>query len=108
MVIADDPHMRFKGLASYETLFEVKPLAPTARKKTDKGEETAIERTRRLLYVICTRAEERLALVLYSEAPDKIRHFLLPKGWMSENEVVIAAPGGTSLVGRGSLRKNTG
>lgn len=95
MVIADDAHTRFKGRASYETLFEVKPLSRTAQKKADEGEETTIEKTRRLLYVTCTRAEESLALVLYSEAPDKIHKFLISKGWMSEDEVVMAAPGGT-------------
>jgi len=95
MVIADDVHTRFKGLASYETLFGVKPLGPTAQKKADNGEETTIERTRRLLYVTCTRAEESLALVLYSEAPDTIRRFLISNQWMAEDEVVIAAADGT-------------
>ncbi len=95
MVIADDDRTRFKGLASYETLFGVKPLSPDAQKKADKGEETAIERTRRLLYVTCTRAEESLALVLYSEAPDTIRRFLLSNKWMVEDEVVMAAANGT-------------
>lgn len=95
MVIADDAHTRFKGLASYETLFGVKPLGPAAQKKADNGEETTIERTRRLLYVTCTRAEESLALVLYSEAPDTIRRFLISNGWMAEDEIVIAATDGT-------------
>jgi len=95
MVIADDVHTRFKGLASYETLFGVKPLGPTAQKKADNGEETTIERTRRLLYVTCTRAEESLALVLYSEAPDTIRRFLISNQWMAEEEVVMAAADGT-------------
>lgn len=95
MVIADDAHTRFKGLASYETLFGVKPLGPTAQKKADNGEETTIERTRRLLYVTCTRAEESLALVLYSEAPDTIRSFLISKKWMAEDEIVMAATDGT-------------
>ena len=95
MVIADDVHTRFKGLASYETLFGVKPLGPDAQKKADKGEETTIERTRRLLYVTCTRAEESLALVLYSEAPDAIRGFLISNRWMAENEIVMAATDGS-------------
>lgn len=95
MVIADDVHTRFKGLASYETLFEVKPLGPDAQKKADKGEETTIERTRRLLYVTCTRAEESLALVLYSEAPDEIRRFLISKKWVAEEEFVMAATHGS-------------
>jgi DNA helicase-2/ATP-dependent DNA helicase PcrA len=95
MVIADDAHTRFKGLASYETLFGVKPLGPDAQKKADKGDETTIERTRRLLYVTCTRAEESLALVLYSAAPDTVRRFLISSGWMAEDEVVMAAADGT-------------
>ena len=98
MVIADDAHTRFKGLASYETLFGVKPLGPDAQKKADKGDETTIERTRRLLYVTCTRAEESLALVLYSEAPDTIRRFLISNQWMAEDEVVMAALDGTYRV----------
>ena len=95
MVIADDAHTRFKGLASYETLFDVRQLSPASQKKADQGEETTIERARRLLYVTCTRAEESLALVLYSEAPDTIRSFLISKGWMSKEEIVMAAAGGT-------------
>lgn len=95
MVIADDAHTRFKGLASYETLFDVKRLSPASQKKAEQGEETTIERTRRLLYVTCTRAEESLALVLYSEAPDTIRSFLISKGWVAEEEVVLAAADGT-------------
>ena len=95
MVIADDAHTRFKGLASYETLFDVKRLSPASQKRADQGEETTIERTRRLLYVTCTRAEESLALVLYSEAPDTIRRFLISNGWMAEDEIVMAATDGT-------------
>jgi DNA helicase II / ATP-dependent DNA helicase PcrA len=90
MVIADDAHTRFKGLASYETLFSVKPLSDASQKKASMGEETTIERTRRLLYVTCTRAEESLTLVLYSEAPDTIRTFLISNGWMAEDEIVMA------------------
>jgi DNA helicase-2/ATP-dependent DNA helicase PcrA len=95
MVIADDVHARFKGLASYETLFGVKPLSDDSLKKASKGEETTIERTRRLLYVTCTRAEESLAIVLYSEAPDTIRRFLISNGWMADAEIVMAATDGT-------------
>lgn len=91
LVIADDAHTRFKGLASYETLFGVKPLSSDSQKKASKGEETTIERTRRLLYVTCTRAEESLALVLYSEAPETICRFMISNGWMAENEIVMAA-----------------
>ncbi|SMC81059.1 UvrD-helicase domain-containing protein [Primorskyibacter flagellatus] len=93
MVIADDARTRFKGLASYETLFDVKPLSAASRKKADQGEETTIERTRRLLYVTCTRAEDSLALVLYSESPDTIQEFLISKGWMAEDEVVMVEAG---------------
>ena len=37
MVIADDAHTRFKGLASYETLFDVKRLSPSLSEKGGSG-----------------------------------------------------------------------
>jgi hypothetical protein len=43
----------------------------------------------------CTRAEENLALVLFSEAPEVIRKFMISNGWMAEDEIVVAATDGT-------------
>jgi len=88
MVIADDASMRFKAAASYEKLFGAKPLSSTDKKNASEGKETSVDRTRRLLYVTCTRAEEGLALVVYSDAPDAIAKALEGKGWFSAEELV--------------------
>lgn len=54
-----------------------------------EGKETTFERTRRLLYVTCTRAEESLALVVYSENPQAGSDYIVDKEWVSLDEVVL-------------------
>ena len=88
MVIADDANQRFKGSVDYEKLFNGKPPSKTDRDNEAAGRETVYDRTRRLLYVTCTRAEEGLALVIYSDKPDVIKKTLLDKNWFMENEIV--------------------
>lgn len=88
MVIADDTSMRFKGAASYERLLGAKPLGDTDKKNIKEGKDTSLDRTRRLLYVTCTRAEDSLAVVAYSDDPDAISAFLRDKGWFSDKEVI--------------------
>ena len=87
MVVADDANARFKGTAAYEKLLGAKPKSKTDEKNEAEGKETAFERTRRLLYVTCTRAEESLALVVYSDNPAAIEQFLIGKGWFSSDEI---------------------
>lgn len=88
MVIADDASMRFKGSASYEKLLGAKALSSTDIKNFDDGKETSLDRTRRLLYVTCTRAEESLALIVYSDNPQAISSQIKSTGWFSEEEVI--------------------
>lgn len=52
------------------------------------GKDTGIERTKRLIYVTCSRAEESLALVAYTENPQTVRAQLLRDGWFDESEMV--------------------
>jgi len=91
LVIADDDDLRFKGTAAYEKLFGAKPATKTDKENEAAGKETSIDRTRRLLYVTCTRAEESLALVIYSDAPDAIKRTFMDKNWFSEGEIVELA-----------------
>jgi UvrD-like helicase C-terminal domain len=56
----------------YEKLFGAKPLSDQDRKNAAEGAETGIDRTRRLLYVTCTRAKKSQALVAYSESPTRL------------------------------------
>lgn len=88
MVIADDEDMRFKPAAAYEKLFGAKPASKSDKDNEAAGKETSFDRTRRLLYVTCTRAEESLALVIYSDHPKSIKQTLKDKGWFSEDEIL--------------------
>jgi hypothetical protein len=49
-------------------------------------EETTIDRTRRLIYVTCSRAENGLALVIYTH-PQLARKFFVEKGWFAADEI---------------------
>ena len=46
-----------------------------------------IENTRRLFYVVCSRAEESLALILYCENPEEIKKKIIDSKWFTEDEV---------------------
>jgi DNA helicase II / ATP-dependent DNA helicase PcrA len=74
---------------SYEKLLGTQ--APTAQdiKNENEGKDSSLSRTRRLLYVTCSRAEESLALVVYSPHPVGIRDWVIKAGWFEANEVVL-------------------
>lgn len=86
LVILDDSEAR-GFLFSYDKLFETKPLSDADRKHLAEGTEGGIMRTRRLLYVICTRAKKSLALVAYTESPDSLVASALRNGWFEANEI---------------------
>lgn len=87
MVILDDEEAR-GFLFSYEKLFGAKELSETDVKNKREGKETSIERTRRLFYVTCSRAEEGLAIVAYTKEPEKVKSYVLSEGWFEKNEVI--------------------
>jgi DNA helicase-2/ATP-dependent DNA helicase PcrA len=53
------------------------------------GKDTGIDRTRRLFYVTCSRAENSLAIVAYSSHPDKVRDHVVRESWFEDSEVEI-------------------
>lgn len=70
LVVLDDAestHVQF----SYEKYLGLKPPSETDQKRIDAGEETTVDRTRRLFYVSCTRALKDLAVVLFIEDPEQ-------------------------------------
>jgi DNA helicase-2/ATP-dependent DNA helicase PcrA len=86
MVIIDDSEA--KGfLFSYEKLFGTKPLTDNDRQRAAEGEDTANDRTRRLLYVTCTRARKSLALVAYVDQRKALAQSVLERGWFRADEV---------------------
>lgn len=70
LVVLDDAestHFQF----SYEKYLGLKALSDTDRKHIEAGEETTVDRTRRLFYVSCTRALKDLAVVLFTADPEQ-------------------------------------
>jgi DNA helicase II / ATP-dependent DNA helicase PcrA len=87
VVISDDEARGF--LFSYEKLFGAKDKSKTDHENEATGKETTIDRTRRLFYVICSRAEESLAIVYYSSAPALVKRAVVERGWFKDEEVEL-------------------
>jgi DNA helicase-2/ATP-dependent DNA helicase PcrA len=91
MAILDDD---FKGfLFDYEKLFGVKTLTKKDIENESVGKDSAVSRTRRLFYVICSRAEKSLAVVAYSKDPLLVKQRAIEAEWFSENEIVLLDSG---------------
>ncbi len=85
-VVMDD--MEARGfLFNFDKFLGATPKSKTDIEHEAKGEETTIDRTRRLFYVSCSRAEKSLALIAYSPQPQLVRKFLLENNWLESNEI---------------------
>ena len=90
MVIIDDTEAR-GFMFKYDKLFGVAPLTATDIKNEQEGNDTAQLRARRLFYVTCSRAEESLAIVAYSEDPEAVYDTALSEGWFTKEEIQIGS-----------------
>lgn len=90
MVIVSDEEAR-GFMFAYDKLFGAKDKSETDLKNEVAGKETSIDRTRRLFYVTCSRAEESLAVVYYAEMVEAARAVMMRQGWFSEDEIEIVA-----------------
>ncbi|MBF0620536.1 MAG: ATP-dependent helicase [Magnetococcales bacterium] len=88
MAIIDDLEER-GFMFDYEKLFGVKELSETDKKNELEGKDTSVNRTRRLFYVICSRAEKSLAVVCYTESPSAVKNLVTEKGWFDPKEIVM-------------------
>lgn len=86
MVVMDD-ELAGGNQISYDKIFGGTQLSQRDRDNLSKGKETTIDRTLRLLYVTCSRAEESLALVLWSSDPDAAIARINASGWFNSEEV---------------------
>ena len=86
MVIIDDAEAR-GFMFGYNKLFGVEGASPADIKNLESGKETGNDRTRRLLYVTCSRAEKSLALVMYTDNPRAAKEHVLSEGWFTESEI---------------------
>lgn len=80
MVIMDDKEAR-GFMFKYENLFGGKGVG-----------DPSVEGVRRLFYVTCSRARQSLALVAYTESPERVRKFVLDEGWFVADEIVMGMP----------------
>jgi DNA helicase-2/ATP-dependent DNA helicase PcrA len=87
MVILDDNEAR-GFMFSYDKLFGAKSPSSADQKNAHEGRETSIDRTRRLFYVTCSRAQSSLAVVVYTKEMDKIRDHLHIMQWYDDDEIV--------------------
>lgn len=87
MVILDDNEAR-GFMFSYDKLLGAKTPSTTDEKNIQEGKETSIERTRRLFYVTCSRAQESLAVVVYTQEAAKVASYVADIGWFEDDEIV--------------------
>ncbi len=87
VVVSDEEARGFTF--SYEKLFGAKAKSASDIRNEESGDETTIDRTRRLFYVTCSRAMESLAIVAYSEKPDAVRNSVVGEGWFTAEEVEV-------------------
>jgi DNA helicase II / ATP-dependent DNA helicase PcrA len=85
-VIMDDSKAR-GFMFSYERLFGAKADSATQ----SPGQESSIDRTRRLFYVTCSRAENSLALVAYTSKLEGVRNHVIEEGWFTPEEIIVMA-----------------
>lgn len=80
MVIMDDKEAR-GFMFKYENLFGGKGVG-----------DPSVEGVRRLFYVTCSRARQSLALVAYTESPERVRKFVTDEGWFVAGEITMGLP----------------
>lgn len=86
MVVMDDEDAG-GFLFAYDKLFGGTPLSDRDRENVAAGKETTIDRTLRLLYVTCSRAQESLALVLWARDPQAALRAISESGWFEPGEI---------------------
>ncbi|MGB6229115.1 MAG: UvrD-helicase domain-containing protein [Litorimonas sp.] len=87
MAITDDAETR-GFMFKYAKVFGDAELTETDQKNLQDGKDNAVHRALRLLYVICSRAEQSLALVIYTEDVATVAQQLEQKGWFNSQEIV--------------------
>lgn len=85
MVVMDDEDAG-GTLFAYDRLFG-SPMGKSDVENVEAQKETSIDRTLRLLYVTCSRAEESLALVLWARDADQALAYASKSKWFSADEL---------------------
>ena len=86
MVIIDDGTARGNTF-NYNKLFGIESKSQTDVRNESEGKETTLDRTRRLLYVTCSRAIDSLAIVYYCDEVDRTITALSATEWFGNDEI---------------------
>jgi DNA helicase-2/ATP-dependent DNA helicase PcrA len=87
VVVSDDEARGF--MFAYDKLFGAKEKSKTDLDNEATGKETSIDRTRRLFYVTCSRAEQSLAVVYYAADPALARDAMIRQDWFEACEIEL-------------------
>ena len=90
MVIMDDDEAG-GFMFSYDQYFGAKEPSANTLKKIAAGEETGLDRTRRLFYVTSTRAKQSLVHVIYTSDCEKVMQNLIARGFAEQDEITVEA-----------------
>lgn len=88
MVILDDEAAGGNNY-KYDKLFGATALSEADIKNINANKDSTLSRTNRLFYVICSRAQQSLAIVIYSANPTKVRETLITKNIFAVDEIVM-------------------
>jgi len=88
MVVVSDEEAR-GFMFAYDKLFATKAKSKTDLDNEAAGKETTIDRTRRLFYVTCSRAERSLAVVYYAVDPTLARDAMVRQEWFEPDEIEL-------------------
>jgi DNA helicase-2/ATP-dependent DNA helicase PcrA len=88
LVVVNDEEAR-GFMFAYDKLFGTKEKSKTDQENEATGRETSLDRTRRLFYVTCSRAEKSLAIVYYAPDTDLARDAILETGWFQPDEIEL-------------------
>lgn len=87
IIVSDDEARGF--MFGYDKLFGTKEKSRTDLENEASGKETTIDRTRKLFYVTCSRAEESLAVVYYAVDSALARDAMIRQGWFEPDEIEL-------------------
>jgi len=86
VIISDEEAGGF--LFSYDRLLGAKSPTDADIRNENAGNETSIDRTKRLFYVACSRAEKNLAIVVYTSEKDQIRKTVVDNSWFKDSDII--------------------
>jgi DNA helicase-2/ATP-dependent DNA helicase PcrA len=86
LLVINDDEGRYHAF-SYGKLLGYTSLSDTDNANVESGTESVIERTRRLLYVCCSRAEKDLAIVIFVPNVQQAYDAVLATGYFEEDSI---------------------